>query len=97
MFGAPGFALKSSISLFNRNPAPVTTWPFPYPPFERRRRADGVALGIDDRVVGGLGGFEVLRAGPAPRRCSVVARVSIDRGAKARRVRLGDEAGDRAP
>ncbi len=33
MFGAPGFALKSSISLFNRNPAPVTTWPFPYPPF----------------------------------------------------------------
>ena len=33
MFGAPGFALKSSISLFSRKPAPVTTCPLPYPPF----------------------------------------------------------------
>jgi hypothetical protein len=33
LFGAPAFTLKSSISLFSRNPAPVTTWPFPYAPF----------------------------------------------------------------
>ena len=32
MFGVPGLALKSSISLFNRKPAPVTTWPLPYEP-----------------------------------------------------------------
>ena len=32
MFGTPGLALKSSISLLSRNPAPVTVWPLPYPP-----------------------------------------------------------------
>ena len=29
MFGTPALALKSSISLFSRNPAPVTTCPLP--------------------------------------------------------------------
>ena len=30
-FGTPGLMLKSSISLFSRNPAPVTTTPLPKP------------------------------------------------------------------
>ena len=33
MFGLPGAEVKSSISLFNRNPAPVTVTPLPKPPF----------------------------------------------------------------
>ncbi len=33
MFGEFGRALKSSISLFSRNPAPVTISAFPNPPF----------------------------------------------------------------
>ncbi len=30
IFGTPGLTLKSSISLFNRKPAPSTTTPHPY-------------------------------------------------------------------
>ena len=33
MFGLPGADVKSSISLFNRKPAPVTVTPLPKPPF----------------------------------------------------------------
>ena len=32
MFGLPGAEVKSSISLFKRNPAPVTVTPLPNPP-----------------------------------------------------------------
>ena len=75
MFGVPGFALKSSISLFSRKPAPVTTWPLPYPPLSVVVVDDGVPVGIDDRVVRGLEGFEVRGAARADSRCGV-ARVS---------------------
>jgi len=33
-FGTPGFALKSSISLFKKNPAPFTSTLEPYPVFK---------------------------------------------------------------
>ena len=65
MFGVPGFALKSSISLFSRKPGAGDDLAVAVPAVDRRRRRDGVAGGVDDRVVRRLIGFEARRAGPA--------------------------------
>src|SRR4051794_39559984 len=43
MFGVPGFAAKSSISLFSRNPPPATVTADPYQPFSVVVRATALS------------------------------------------------------
>ena len=57
MLGTPILEVKSSISLFMRKPRPSTVTPEPKPPLRVVGGGDGVAVGVDDGVVGGLGGL----------------------------------------
>ena len=94
MFGLPGCAAKSSISSFMKKPAPRQVHARAVAVVERRRRRDGVALRVDDRVVRRV--HAVARSSRSS--CGVgVARVGRDRRAQLARVRLARELRRAAP